>query len=258
MKYLKYLICLLLIPFYAHAGVIQSGTVTQANAKKSLVDGAAFVDIAVDLSAYASSDAAVSHKYEFRLIDSAGKIARGYIGASGAGETLSGTEEITDPLFDNAASWNLGTGWSIAGGQATANNPAINVRVDEYIANSTGTLLKGSAITSALTAGSMHLVISHIKVGSFTSAGTHEGYATSFDIIVRLYGIGAGSAGDLQATVDSYSVKQVTDCSTNGVHILSTKTGSTQNWAEIQAGFNYNDVSDYTYQILVSGAAGSW
>ncbi|MBU0569892.1 hypothetical protein KKB40_03865, partial [Patescibacteria group bacterium] len=47
---------------------------------------------------------------------------------------------------------------------------------------------------------------------------------------------------------DDVSVKEVTHIGTDGVHIMSTKGGSTQNWAGISADFDYND-SAYTFEI---------
>ena len=52
--------------------------------------------------------------------------------------------------------------------------------------------------------------------------------------------------------LDNLVFSQLIDCSTNGVHIISTVDGSTQNWADVESGFNYNDSSGYTYFIYAS------
>ena len=88
-----------------------SGTVSLANIRLSLVDGAAFVDFS----------AAGTLNYlngKLTLTDSAGKKAIGYIKSAGTGETLD-TETVSDPGFDNATDWSIGANWSIAGGVAT-------------------------------------------------------------------------------------------------------------------------------------------
>ena len=51
---------------------------------------------------------------------------------------------------------------------------------------------------------------------------------------------------------DDYSFKQVTDCATTGVRIVSTPNGSTQNWASITSGFNPNDAA-MTFDIYETG-----
>jgi hypothetical protein len=51
------------------------------------------------------------------------------------------------------------------------------------------------------------------------------------------------------AGFDNVSVSEVTDPATTGVHILSTRNGSTRNWASVAGSFNYNDTS-YTFQVL--------
>ena len=263
----------LLCPVSSDAGVVKSGTVTQTNCKKSFVDGTAFVDIGVDFSAYASSDAAVSHKYEFRLYDSSDNVARGWIGASGGGETL-GADLITSDN-DNEAAVMAGTSESRGSIAQSADQAYGGTKSAKF----TATADVGWHYSSVLpTVGSLYYIDGWVFLPSgqtTTRLDVECGNATLATITNNdtwtqsaVYGTpGVGSIkiisnktscdGDIWY-IDDLTIKPVTDCSTNGVHILSTKTGSTQNWASIDALFDYNDSSGYTYKIFVSNAAASW
>jgi hypothetical protein len=93
---------------------IASGTVSATDVKLATVDGGAMVEITgVDLSPYAGDDAGgpvtiinpkstsaatmTTNKYLLALYDSSGRVATGYVGAAGGGETL-GAEIATGTL----------------------------------------------------------------------------------------------------------------------------------------------------------------
>ena len=213
-KRLFILIALLLIPCFAWAGIVASGSVTQANAKKSLVDGAAFVDIAVDLSAYAHADSG-DHKHIFKLIDSAGKVAWGYVGASGGGETLSALPNNITAI--------------------SSDDPGVISSVAHTVA--IGELVYFSGLTEMTELNGIYKTATAVGSADLFSIDDTSGYAAETT---------GGACGE-----------EVTDCSTNGLHILSTKSGSVQNWAGIEAGFNYNDASGYTYEVKTIGRGAS-
>ena len=238
-----------------------AGTITQANCKKSLVDGTAFIDIGIDLSAYASS----SHRYEFRLIDSAGNIARGYIGSSGAGETLGG--EMIDASDDRDfttwgnVNWTGYSGGGVADGTGKmevtldiAGGSGAVLGLDEITGETKGELYKitadlwkGTTLETSMRLQSFGAYNSNISISGVQI--TYDEYITASSVAGRFFIYFDHSDGGT-FYVDDVSLKQVTDCSTNGVHIFSAETGSTQNWTDIEDGFDYNDSSGYTYQIL--------
>jgi hypothetical protein len=93
---------------------VASGTVASADVKLATVDGGSMVAITgVDLSPYAGNDSGgpitiinprstsgatmTTNKYLLALYDSAGKVATGYVGAAGGGESLD-TEKATGTL----------------------------------------------------------------------------------------------------------------------------------------------------------------
>jgi hypothetical protein len=63
------------------------------------------------------------------------------------------------------------------------------------------------------------------------------------------------SGGEITARWDDFSVKQVLTPSATGVTIVSTKGGTTYNWAQKDASFNYNDSSGYTYEVYKTNDA---
>ena len=85
---------------------VASGTFTQANSRLSLVDGTAFFDCGVDLSAYAGLDTG-SHEYLIKVYDNDGYVgvASGYSGNAAisvycAKVTDGGFEWFMIPLSD--------------------------------------------------------------------------------------------------------------------------------------------------------------
>jgi len=276
MKKFLMLFLLLMPSSFVYGGIVASGSVTQANAKKSLVDGASFIDIAVDLSAYAHADSG-DHKHIFKLVDSAGKIAWGYIGASGGGETL-GSNKATN---GNMETGDPPTGWD-------ATNATPDGVADE---RDGGTGAQSIDVVSSAAYGRVSRVLYTITVGKLYKvslwhknlSGGHGCYrlglpypATMLSVENLSDAAWTQKTGYLVATsaalgevflyssftdytvgdnsrFDDVSTKEVTDCSTNGLHILSTRGGSVQNWAGIETGFNYNDASGYTYEIKTIG-----
>ena len=84
---------------------IASGTFTQANSRISLVDGTAFFDCGVDLSAYAGLDSG-SHEYLIKVYDDDGNSIQGYVGAVGGGVGYS-AEIIPAGTGDRNLNWSV-------------------------------------------------------------------------------------------------------------------------------------------------------
>lgn len=249
-------------------------SVTQANCKKSLVDGTAFLDVAVDLSAYASLDTATFHPYYIELTDSASKVAWGYIGASGSGEAL-GSELVTNGNMETAdppSGWLPGANTTLDGvadertGGAGAQSLEVEVTsgtgdAHQEIVTIAGAIYKLPFWAKNIDAASLSvqafddaaytikLLESDSLVG-YVAWAQCTGYFSAVSIQARVRMRVSGT--NVTARFDDVSCKQLTDCSTNGVHILSTIEGSTRNWADIESGFNYNDSSGYTYEIKLS------
>lgn len=247
---------------FMHQQIFASGAVTLANAKKSLVDGAAFIDIGVDLSAHAGADSGV-HKRIFKLIDSAGKVAWGYIGASGGGETL--VDKINDDCaLDNTGDWlteDCTLNFVAAGADVahyTMDYVATSQHIRRYIPDvASGILYKlNSSIKDGTLSGyevflalySPQMVLDNANTGVIWN--NLSGYGTTA-IQNRMTITTALIVGNIK--LKDLLLQQVTDCSTDGLHILSTKDGSTQNWTYVDAAFNYNDTGNYTYEIVKSG-----
>lgn len=223
--------------------LVASGTVTQANMRISTAAGVSFVDFS------AATVLTSRLGYLLKIKDSAGKVIQGFVRNAGTAEGL-GDEILADPSFDADASWQKLTGWTVSGGNAIANNPAVDYRIWQVFTKTAGQLYKGSAVVSALTAGAMRFNIGNVAVGNFTSAATITGYATVTGVVNGIYGLAANTAGDLQAAVASLGFKQVLTPSATGVTISSTKGGtSLDNWAAKDSAFNYNDASGYSYEL---------
>ena len=232
--------------------VIASGSVTNANIRKSLVNGTAFAD-------FSAANVLTNYiGYRLTIIDSNGDKAIGYIKAAGSGETLATTggplndgELFSDPTFDTSAAWSIAYAgeWDIDvsnEGKATAISTGTNSGIYYNPTTISGALYKLVTVCDSLSGGNYGAYI----VGNYYSnlyvntVGTVAWYATAY---------GGDNSGiestGLSATFTSISLKQVLTPSATGVTITSTKDGATYNWASITAGFNYNDASNYTYTI---------
>ena len=215
---------------------LASGSVTRANSRISAVDGTAFYD-------FGSGTNLTDNLGKYLIVkDSTGKAIKGWIKAAGSGETL-GSELVTNGTFDSNTGWTKGTGWSIDGGVAVA-------------ANATSALSQNGAVVGALMVLNWELVSR--TVGQVTAYGALTPYqtvpGTYQHILTR--GVAADTIGPyfygigFSGTIDNISFKQVLTPSSTGATITSTKNGTTYNWESQESGFNYNDVSGYTYEVF--------
>ena len=228
-----------------------SGSVTRNNMKISAVNGTAFVD-------FSAADVLTGFVvggglYKLSIYDSALKAIIGYIKAAGSGETL-GSEVIANGIFDPDTGWTKQNGWSISGGKAVKVSGTGNWIYQTRNLNLHG-LYKGSMDVDALSGTT--IALAHIGNGTtnedliprLNTTGTKTGYGTARGGASTPVGVTCLTATG-SATIDNVSLKQVLTPSVTGVTITSTADGTTYNWASKESGFNYNDASGYTYEIL--------
>lgn len=209
----------------------------------SLVNGAAFVILSgPTLASYVGVEG-TSTPWRMNVYDKAGVLSYGFVGEAGGGVTF-GAELYTNPAFGADANWTKGTSWAIGAGVATA-TAATSTLTEDAVDPTAGHLLRHQVTITARTAGSIHFICDNAALTSYvmTVAATYTGYRTSQSTAV--YGFGAAGAS---LSIDNASLKQMTECAATGVHIVSTKDGSTKNWTSIGAGFNYND-SGYRVEL---------
>lgn len=247
----------------------------------SLADGQAFIAASgVDLSPYAGVEG-TSTPYMITVHDSAGKTARGYIGAADAGETLGSNIITTNPGFESAltsgtdddANSDNFPNWTETNDDA---NGAKTLAMTDSVHGGTraakiirGTVLAtmARAIQALTTDGKLYKLsvwnhgdgtysgrITLSNAWSTTYTGiTGTSYAETVwyftdpaaNVSLTLYPPGFVNA---YAYFDDISIQEVTNGPATGVHIVSEKDGSTRNWTSIDSGFDYND-SAYTFEV---------
>ena len=245
-------------------------TATRANTKISAVDGSAFVDFSE--SAYLTLP---EHRgCKLTITDSAGKKLVGYIKAAGTGETL-GSEAVPNGTFENTSGWISTTGLiaSVAGGQSgnclqvTENGTEWPGAVAYNIPFGLGKLYKW--ISGYVKAGTnstyqMYLVSTYYvgwettQTASSSWVNKANGYyftapfpsPTANFVLRNMAAAGSGKT----MLFDEMSIKQVLTPSTTGVTITSTPDGDTQNWADIEAGFDFYDAAGYDWEIIRHGS----
>ena len=258
--------CLFALPVHAEV----TGSVSLANIRLSLVNGTAFVDFSAanTLTPYLNR--------KLILTDSAGKKAVGYIKAVGTGETL-GDEIVVNGGFEGVYTGGLAPNWASSRGTPSEytvapqegsssqqiNNPAGNngfISPAVLPTGIAGALYKHSVYYKALSGmaeirledGVYHIIT---KTGLASSVWVNVVTymtlpANRIKVFAYLYAAAATSADINSVVFDSNSTAKVLTPSATGVTITSTRGGTTYNWESIEAGFNYNDASGYTYQIM--------
>lgn len=227
------------------ATVTLAETLTAGALKIATVNGSAmlFRDGA-DYSAYAGTDAG-STPYLLELADSAGKVAWAYIGDNGAGEA--GNELLADSGFDSAPAWSLGAGWAVSGGVgvATATTGQIS-QLNKTI--SLGQLLKfkydikstsGVSLSWAIDTSTVLGAIKTAAADNITEYITNT-LATSSTRSISIRNRGGGSS---TGTIDNFSCPALTDVPATGLHLMSSKNGTTRNMGYVETGFNPNAIT---------------
>ena len=214
--------------------------------------------------------------------DTGGSAAWGYIGAASVGETL-GSELLSNTGFETAGAGgsDVFAGWTeftVGGGSLSDETSLVHSGSHALKIGTTGNWGNRETQVVAVTAGKLYKY-SFWTRGDGTRAGGYQVFNNTgaTDIITATTGItgttyqlvtgyfiapsGCGSVtfylhGPLSGATtgvyfDDASLKEVIDTQIDGVHILSTRNGSTRNWAGIDTGFNYND-TNYTYEVRKS------
>lgn len=230
---------------------VASGTVTQANARISAAAGIAFVD-------FSAADVLTDYKgHELHICDSANKCIIGVIKAAGTAETLATTggplndgELITDPGFANDPDWTHGVMYTIAAGVLVGITTGAE-NCGQEVALTTGWLYKAQITTSGHVSGTHWMKPTSFSTSVETGGNaTLTAYTTTGGATTSYFLVGSGLAGiGGENTFDNATFKHVLTPSATGVTIVTTKGGTTYNWAALTTGFNFNDVSGYTYQI---------
>ena len=247
-KLLSIILILLLLPVCAGAasmsgvtvagvsmGVAAEGTFTQANARLSLVDGIAFFWVnGLDASAYAGLDTG-SHEYLIKVYDDDGYSIQGYVGAVGGGETLGA---------DTLAGFDFDVGWTDANANIVDSNTFLTTAANGYVqkrAMLTKKTLYKITFDSTQTGGTTQMFAG---ISLMAEDGDTGVYFVSTSTYVRFGNTDNGVTADIVTG----TAEPVTDCAATGFHVISAQGGSTQNWQNVSASFNYKD-GNYTYSI---------
>lgn len=191
------------------------------------------------------------------LTDSAGKVAYGYVGPVGTGETL-GSEILSNPDFNAGV-----TGYTTATATLTS-NPSGATGSGATLTQSAGGGYAYSGITGAVV-GALYRINDSVKSGSLGAVTSRRGMI-SFPIATwRKYTDSTTTAGWIPSAMyattgavsdiflfqhvsvsagsvlyDELSVKRVLTPPTTGCSIYSTPALTTNSWASVESGFNWN------------------
>ncbi len=233
-----------------------------------LADGGAFVmpddGSGADLSPFANT-------HIIKLVDSAGKVAWGYLSSAGTGETL-GSELVTNGDFaSDISGWTLNAG--AGGGSITwdagtlkflqgAGSVVMYARQDSVAA-------EANKLYRALFSITAQLGVTYTKIYIGKSGGPSDYYYESpyggvRDITrmvcaegqIRMQLNDAQGAG-YYSNWDNISLKQVTAPPATGCWVVSSLGGGTRDWASVDAGFDPNDIAGYDL-YLASAMTGDW
>jgi hypothetical protein len=186
---------------------------------------AMFFHDSIDFSGYAGGG------YQFVFRDSAGVIATAFSGDVGGGEAS------TDIL----AGWNFTSGWIIT--NATIND-ANTFTVNAQYGSITSVVSVLDSIIKLVyegtdSAGTSYMGTSSSSVLSLKAINATPIYVTGIANVVNLKN--RVSAGTTDVT--TLQALKLTDISSTGLHLVSTKGGATRNMMLVNSGFNPNTVT---------------
>lgn len=216
------------------------GVITSGDLHIATKDGEAmFFHDSIDFSAYAGNDAGLT-PYRFVFIDSAGKIAIAYGGSAGGGESFE--EKIVNGTFDIDSNWSKGTGWSIFGGEAVCDGSQTStsslIQIGVFNVNS-GVLYRVSFDINTVASGVISFGSGNLYTENKNTVGTHT--------VIGCVNTGAGNynftaSSDFVGSIDNAKALAYTDVPATGLHLMSSKNGTTRNMASVEAGFNANAI----------------
>ena len=230
--------------------LVHSGSVTQAANKLATINAGAMWDPGVDMSAYAGNDAG-STPHMLILYDHLGNRMQGFIGASGAGLAL-GAEGLDDPTLSNSGAWspNAHVTHNEVAGIATWSGGGIgHFQTAGTHVSAVGKLCKIVVEIDSITAGTFKINEGYGSFSGSTPDWTTPGTKTVYLVAISEGYFLLSSDATCDAVVSNISVKQVTDISTNGIHLHSTRGGTNRNVASIDSGFAVNCAAGYTFNI---------
>ena len=251
---------------------VAGAAVTQANMRLSAVNGTAFIDFSL-------ADLLTDHLGKILTVkDSAGKVLVGYIKAAGTGETYgaeitpvgsawTGANGATPPdnwAATTAGLWDIvdegsGSPFDVALRMAVNAVPTTNPRIHSlglsapipkaaYI--SKRWIKQGTAASIRCYIGSTDGANDYVSYIHTDAAWTEYIYRfTAKTNLLSTDFMLASSTDGQTGYIDEVSTKQVLTPASTGVTIVSTPGGATYNWMYQEVGFNYNDASNYTYEI---------
>lgn len=235
------------------------------------VDGSAAIRFEdLDISPYEGVAGTLTN-YKIKLYDNDLYVCEGYLAEADTALAL-GAEIVDNGAFetDPNVEWTIHAARctidSIAGGQVAncleiTEVDAAGQYIYENFTGTIGTLYFFSRYVKSGTAGNISSAAGlyttdigaskkRLDVNSSASwvQSTFYWIADATGLSVGLCkAIGAGTM-----LFDEVSLKPVTHVGTDGCHVVSTKNGSTRNWAYKDAAFNYNDPDGYKAEILIA------
>ena len=221
------------------------------NLRASMIDGTAFYDQDGEIIGGFAGN-------KITLIDGSANEAVGYIKAVGTGETY-GAERLTGTsgLFTawaGVAPDEIPDGWTRRDGPFDMATRLTENPADQCQILSDGTLItlrKGLILTwerlykisidiKTVITGSVI-----INIGGETQTYNTTGIKTIYAHANDSRNCDIARVGVTNVTFDDVSIKQILTPSTNGVTIVSTFGGSTENWTSVDDGFDFNDIASY-------------
>ena len=245
----------------------------------------------VDLSPFAGVAGSDTPYMIVLTDDAGSKVAWGYVGAQEAAEALATTggplndgELLGNPGFETAGAGDpdFFANWSEDAGGGTVADEGVLVHSGSHAAKFTGDttfgfrprLVGGVTVVPGKTykitfwtrgdganAGAWSLyddtnaIPIHDLMGTGVAGTAYTQVAVYFtapaDCVLASLSLISANVNGALTYFDDISLKEVLHPGTDAVHIVSTRDGSTRNWAGIEAGFDYND-SAYTFEIRKS------
>ena len=121
-----------------------------------------------------------------------------------------GSELVTNGSFDTDSDWNKGTGWSISGGVAIAENvPNLQRLQNASTTSEIGKIYKYSLNVSNVSGAYSVYIFGVYVLASVSTEGLIEGYVTATSTNGAIWIAGATINGLISATIDNVSVKEV-------------------------------------------------
>jgi len=202
----------------------------------------AFFWSSLNLSSYAGNDSGYT-PYYIELLDGTGKKATGYIGATGAGETLDA---------NIVAGWDFTSGWSNYSNATIIDSDSFTTSDTGGIMSVYGILSMSSLYAYTYVATNGHLVNGANGVTIALNDGVTKYDCTVYPAIIP-YRLGAGNVD-----VTTLNVQRVTDPPATAVHIVSSLNGTTRNWASIESGFDPNTIASWKINGVIPKTAIGW